>query len=246
MVVAMLLKYSGIIVVIVIMVLNVLGTIMKKRADQQRKLKLAKLSDGRTQSSTSLTQTTGSSLGSPTPLSHASRAMDRAEQLAARRKAQLDELRSRREQRRAGTQQTQQQPHQQQQQPQARIGPGSSQTPSSTFRSTPQQIPQPTPVPTQRVVIRPSAQPKQVPVSRGAFVDHSQHERADTQRLHGRRAQLGETTERITTEPARISPTSSILGTEELTPELLRRMVVLKEIFELPVSLRDRDVCDRL
>ena len=231
-------KY-GLIIFAVVIILNVLGGIMKKRADQQ---KLAKLSSGRTQRSTPVTQTTSSSLGSPAPSQRTSRAMERAAQLAARRKAQLDELRSRREQRRAGFQQ---QP-QQQQHPQVRIGPGSSQTPSSSFRSTPQQIPQPTPVPTQRVVIRPSAQPKQVPVSRSVFSEHSEHVRADTQRLHGRRAQLGESTERITTEPSRVSPVSSILGTEELTPELLRRMVVLKEIFDLPVSLRDRDVCDRL
>lgn len=230
---------SAYIIFAIVIILNVLGGIMKKRAEQQ---KLAKLSSGRTQRSAPVTQTSRSSLGSPTPSPRASRAMDRAAQLAARRKAQLDELRSRREQRRAGFQQ---QP-QQQQHPQVRIGPGSSQTPSSSFRSTPQQIPQPAPVPTQRVVIRPSAQPKQAPVSRSVFSDHTEHTRADTQRLHGRRERLGASIERISAEPSSISPVSSILGTEELTPELLRRMVVLKEIFDLPVSLRDRDVCDRL
>ena len=214
---------------------------MKKRAEQQKQQKLAKLSNSRTQKSAPETQTQGSSFGSPAPSQRASRAIDRAEQLAARRKAQLDELRSRRERRRSDFQQ---QP-QQQQHPQARIGPGSSQSPSA-FRSTPQQIPQPTPVPTQRVVIRPSTPPKQAPVSSGVFSDHSEHTRADTQRLHSRGESLGESIARTTTEPARITPTSSILGTGELTPELLRRMVVLKEIFDLPVSLRDRDVSDRL
>lgn len=231
-------KY-GLIIFAIVIILNVLGGIMKKRAEQQ---KLAKLSSGRTQRSTPVTQTTRSSLGSPAPSQRTSRAMERAAQLAARRKAQLDELRSRREQRRAGFQQ---QP-QQQQHPQVRIGPGSSQTPSSSFRSTPQQFPQPTPVPTQRVVIRPPAQPKPAPVSRSVFSDHTEHTRADTQRLHGRGESLGASIARITTEPTRITPTSPILDFGELTPELLRRMVVLKEIFDLPVSLRDRDVCDRL
>lgn len=213
---------------------------MKKRAEQQ---KLAKLSSGRTQRSAPIAQTERSSLGSPAPSQRTSRAMERAAELAARRKAQLDELRSRREHRRAGFQQ---QP-QQQQHPQVRIGPGSSQTPASSFRSTPQQIPQPTPVPTQRVVIRPSTPPKPpAPVSRSVFSDHTEHERADTQRLHGRRKQLAETDTWSTKDPARLTPTSPILDFGELTPELLRRMVVLKEIFDLPVSLRDRDVCDRL
>ena len=220
---------------------------MKKRAEQQKQQKLAKLSNSRTQKSAPETQTQGSSFGSPAPSQRASRAIDRAEQLAARRKAQLDELRSRREHRRSDfQQQPQQQQPQQQQHPQARIGPQSSQTPASSFRSTPQQIPQPTPVPTQRVVIRSSTPPKQAPVSSGVFSDHSEHTRADTQRLHSRGESLGESIARTTTEPARITPTSSILGTGELTPELLRRMVVLKEIFDLPVSLRDRDVSDRL
>ena len=228
-------KY-GLIIFAIVIILNVLGGIMKKRAEQQ---KLAKLSSGRSTRSAPLTQSKRSDFSTPAPSQRTSRALERAEQLAARRKAQLDELRSRRESRRAGFQQ-------QQQQPQVRIGPGSSQTPSSSFRSTPQQIPQPTPVPTQRVVIRPSSPPKPAPVSRSVFSDHTEHERADTQRLHGYRKQLGETTEKITTEPAGITPASSILGTGELTPELLRRMVVLKEIFDLPVSLRDRDVSDRL
>ncbi len=228
-------KY-GLIIFAVVIILNVLGGIMKKRAEQQ---KLAKLSGSRTHRSDPARQKTRSSLATPAPSQRSGRAMDRAQQLAERRKAQLDELRSRR-QRRAGAQQ-------QQQHPQARIGSGSSHTTPSAFRSTPPQRPQqPTPAKPQRVVIRPSAQPKPAPVSRSVFAEHSEHTRADIQRLHGKRAQLGEAAASTPYKPTRITPTSSILDSGELTPELLRRMVVLKEIFDRPVALRDSEIWDRL
>ena len=131
----------------------------------------------------------------------------------------------------------------------ARIGTGFSQTPKA-FRSTPpqiQQTPSVRPQP-QRVVIRPTAQPKKkAAVSRSSLSDHSKHEREDTKRLHGRSSErLGASIERITAEPAKISPTMAILNTGELTPELLRRMVILKEIFDKPLALRDSEIWDRL
>ena len=160
----------------------------------------------------------------------------RMEQLIARRQAQLEELRGRREQRRSAAAS-----------PQARIGPASTLT--TTLRPTPFRAP--APPPTRRVTRPTSAQPSaSLPsVARPARRQPPQRRRVSkqpaTQPVERKRLVA------LHAEPAAPAPPKAAprpflaLDAQTITPQLLRRLVVLKEIFDPPIALRNRDIWDR-
>ncbi len=214
-------KLGTIIFVLVLIFANVIGPLLKKREEQGRK----KRQQGSTQSARPAQP--GVAPGPPS----VSTGSSRMEQLIARRQAQLEELRERREQRRSASST-----------PQARIGPASSPTPTASptvFRA-------PAPQPTRRVsrpaTARPSVtrQPRPQPaqrrrVSRKAVAQPV--ERKGLGALHTEPTAL--------TRPKTATRPFLSLDTQTITPQLLRRLVVLKEIFDSPIALRNRDIWDR-
>ncbi len=213
-------KNFGWLVFLIIIAANVIGPILQKRNQKARKQRQQGLDR----------------LGSPTQRSAASRppsspGSSRLEQLAARRQAQLEELRGRSEQRRSAVSTSQ-----------ARIGPASSATPAtrpSAFRAPAPQPKRPVtrpaparpsvtrktrpqPVPRRTVSKKPAAQP----VERKRLVD-----------LHAKPA--------ASARPKAASRPFLSLDARTITPQLLRRLVVLKEIFDAPIALRNRDIWDR-
>ncbi len=216
-------KNFGWIIFLIIVAANVIGPILQKRKAQlgkQRQQGAERASESRPRSAAGRPQTT-----SPGPT--------RMEQLIARRQAQLEELRGRREQRRAG------------QSPQVRIGPASTPTtrPSPTvFRAPP---PQPSPQPSRRV-IRPGparpAPPQRVQRRKPTVPPSPVAQPIEGKRLTTMRSGLRPSAV-PTARPAR--KRLSLVDTATITPHLLRRMVVLKEIFDPPIALRDRAIWDK-
>ena len=216
----------GWIIFLIIIAANAIGPILKKREEQARKKRqsgAAPAAEAKPRSPAAQPHTTGP--GS-----------SRMEQLIARRQAQLEELRQRREHRRTG------------QSPQARIGPASTPTPP---RPSPTVFRAPPPQPSRRVTRPTTAQPSaSLPsAARPARTQPPQRRRVS----EGPAAQPVER-KRLTglhAEPAASArPTAApkpflSLDAQTITPQLLRRLVVLKEIFDPPVALRNRDIWDR-
>ncbi len=215
----------GWIIFLIIIAANVIGPILKKREGQARK----KRQQGSTQAGHPAQRSSAS--GSPS----VSTGSSRMEQLIARRQAQLEELRQRREQRRPAAS------------PQARIGPASS--PTTTLRPTPFRAPAPPPT---RRVTRPATAPPSAflpSVARPARPQPAQRRRVS-------KGPAAQPVERkglgaLHAKPAATAPPKSApkpflsLDARTITPQLLRRLVVLKEIFDPPIALRNRDIWDR-
>lgn len=215
----------GWLIFLIFVAANVIGPILKKREEQARK----KRQQGSTQPGHPAQRSSAS--GSPS----VSTGPSRMEQLIARRQAQLEELRQRREQRRPTAS------------PQARIGPAS--TPTTMPRPTPFRAP--APPPTRRVTRPTTAQPSaSLPsVARPARPQPPQRRRVS-------RDPAAQPVERKRLAPLRGEPAASVrpkaapkpflsLNARTITPQLLRQLVVLKEIFDPPIALRNRDIWDR-
>ena len=215
----------GWIIFLIIIAANVIGPILKKREEHARKKRqqgAAPAAESRPRSPAAQPHTTGPGA-------------TRMEQLIARRQAQMEELRQRREQRRSASSL------------QARIGPAS--TPTTTPRPTPFRAP--APPPTRRVTRPTSPQPSaSLPsVARPARPQPPQRRRVS----EGPAAQLVERKRlaALHAEPAasarpKAAPKPFLsLDAQTITPQLLRRLVVLKEIFDPPIALRNRDIWDR-
>ena len=211
----------GWLIFLVIVAANVIGPILQKRKAHLRKQReqgAEPAAESRPRSPAGQPHTTGP--GST-----------RMEQLIARRQAQLEELRGRREQRRAG------------QSPQVRIGPASTPTPRpspTVFRAPP---PQPAPQPSRRV-IRPAvarrATPK--PAQRPKPVASPVAQSRKRQRLAPLSSGLAPSAG-PTAQPARKRGLRADFA--NITPQLLRRLVVLKEILDPPIALRNNDIWDK-
>ncbi len=160
----------------------------------------------------------------------------RMEQLIARRQAQLEELRGRREQR-----------HSAAASPQARVGPAS--TPTTTLRPTPFRAP--APPPTRRVTRPTAAQPSaSLPsVARPARPQPAQRRRVSkgpaAQPVERKRLVVRHAEPDPSARPKAAPKPFLSLDAQTITPQLLRRLVVLKEIFDAPIALRNRDIWDR-
>lgn len=218
-------KLGTIIFVLLLIFANVIAPLLKKREEQARK----KRQQGSTQPDRPAQRSSAS--GSPS----VSTGSSRMEQLIARRQAQLEELRQRREQRRSAAS------------AQARIGPAP--TPTTTLRPTPFRAP--APPPTRRVTRSTTAQPSaslpsvarparpQPPQRRRVSRDPAAQpvERKGLGALHAKPA---------TSARPKAAPKPFLsLNARTITPQLLRQLVVLKEIFDPPIALRNRDIWDR-
>ena len=213
----------GWIIFLIIIAANAIGPILKKREEQARKKRqqgAAPAAEARPRSPSARPHTT-------------SPGATRMGQLIARRQAQLEELRGRREQRRAGRS------------PQAKIGPASTPTPRpspTVFRAPP---PQPsTPQPSRRVVRPAPTRSRPAPpqrVQRPTPIPSAVAQRPKGKRLAALPTDLA---------PAEV-PTArtaqrrlSLTDSKTITPQLLRRIIVLKEILDPPIALRTRDLWD--
>ncbi len=220
----------GWIIFLIIVAANVIGPILKKREEHARKKRqsgAAPTARSRPPSPGARPHTTGT--GST-----------RMEQLIARRQAQLEELRGRREQRRAGRS------------PQVRIGPASTPTtqPSPTvFRA-------PAPQPTRRVsVTRPTTAPPPSASSPSAVrparpPQPAQRRRVSKEPVAQRRRGGGLAplppglVSAAAPTPRPAQKRFSLADSGPITPQLLRRIIVLKEILDPPIALRTRDLWD--
>ncbi len=211
----------GWIVFLVIILANVIGPILQKRGEKARKQR----QQGSTQPGR-LAQHRSAS-GPPS----VSTGSSRMEQLIARRQAQLEQLRDRREQRRSAASS-----------PQARIGPASS--PTTTLRPIPFRAPapQPTRPVTRTATARPSAaiRSRPQPAQRRRVSKQPAPQPVRRKRLVDLRA------EPVASAPPKAATRPFLsLDARTITPQLLRRLVVLKEIFDPPIALRNRDIWDR-
>ncbi len=220
-------KNIGALVFLLIVVANVIGSFMQKRSEKARKQQ-----QGIDQSGHTAQRSPASSAPSASP------GQSRLERLAARRQAQLEELRGRREERGSATS-TQQ----------ARIGPGPA--------------PQPTPTASPTVFRAPGPQPT-TPMTRPATARPSVTLPSAARKSHPQPAQRRRVSRQPTVQPIEAKGFSALraepspratpkaapkpflsLDSRTITPQLLRRLVVLKEIFDAPIALRNRDIWDR-
>lgn len=215
----------GWIIFLIIIAANAIGPILKKREEQARKKRqsgAAPAAEAKPRSPAAQPHTTGP--GS-----------SRMEQLIARRQAQLEELRQRREQRRSAASL------------QARIGPAS--TPTTMPGPTPFRAP--APQPTRRVTRPTTAQPpaslpsaarpaRTQPPQRRRVSEGPAAQPVERKRLTGLRAEPA-----ASARPTAAPKPFLSLDARTITPQLLRRLVVLKEIFDPPIALRNRDIWDR-
>ncbi len=215
----------GWLIFLLIIAANAIGPILKKREEQARK----KRQQGSTQPGHPAQRSSAS--GSPS----VSTGSSRMEQLIARRQAQLEELRQRREQRRSAAS------------PQARFGPAS--TPTTTLRPTPFRAP--APPPTRRVTRPTTAQPS---ASLPSAARQARPQPAQRRRVSKEPAAQPVERKRLVVRHAEPDPSARpkaaprpflSLDAQTITPQLLRRLVVLKEIFDPPIALRNRDIWDR-
>ena len=216
-------KGFGWIIFLIIVAANVIGPILQKRNAKLRKQReqgAEPAAESRPRSPAAGPHTTGP--GST-----------RMEQLIARRQAQMEELRQRREQRRAG------------QSPQVRIGPASTTTPRpgpspTVFRAPP---PQPAPQPSRRVIRPAPARPAPPqPIRRPKPIPSPVAQSREGQRLAPLRSTLAPAAV-PDARPARKRGLPADFAT--ITPQLLRRLVVLKEILDPPIALRNNDIWDK-
>jgi len=155
------------------------------------------------------------------------------EQLIARRQAQLEELRQRREQRRSAASQ------------QARIGPAS--TPTTTLGPTPFRAPRaPAPQPTRRVTRPAPARPRPTPPQPAQrpkpITSPVAQGRKGGDRLAALPSGLVSAAAVPRARPAQVR--FSLADSGPITPQMLRRIIVLKEILDPPIALRTRDIWD--
>ena len=213
-------KNIGWIIFLIIVGANVIGPILQKRNAKLRKQRqqgAEPAAESSQRSPAARPHTTG-----PGPT--------RMEQLIARRQAQMEELRQRREQRRAGRS------------PQVRIGPVSTPTP----RPSPTVFRAPPPQPSRRVIRPAPAKPApRHPVQPPEPIPEPVAQPRERQRLAALPSGLVSAAG-PTPRPARkrllpLLPSDSLT----ITPHLLRRLVVLKEILDPPIALRTRDIWDK-
>ncbi len=214
----------GWIIFLLIIAANVIGPILKKREEQARKKQQGSTQPGRPAQRSSASGSPSVSTGS-----------SRMEQLIARRQAQLEELRGRREQRRAGAS------------PQVRIGPAS----TPTTRPSPTVFRAPPPQPSRRAIRPTTAQPSaSLPsVARPTRPQPPQRRRASkgpaAQPVERKRLVALHAEPAASARPKAARKPFLSLDAQTITPQLLRRLVVLKEILDPPIALRDRDIWDR-
>ena len=220
-------KIGSIIFVLALIFANVIAPLLKKHSEEKAR---KQRQHGSTQPGSPAQHSAASA---PRSVSTGS---SRMEQLIARRQAQLEELRGRREQRSSASSN-----------PQARVGPAPTPTPTArptTFRT-------PAPQPTRRVArtatTRSSASlPSTARKSRSQPAQRrrvSKQPAAQPVERKGLGALHAEPAAPISTK-ATPKPFLSLDG-QTITPQLLRRLVVLKEIFDAPIALRNRDIWDR-
>ena len=216
-------KFAWIIFLIIIGA-NVIGPILQKRNEKLRK-----------QRQQGAEPAAESRPGSPAAGPHTTGpGATRMEQLIARRQAQMEELRGRREQRRAGGS------------PQVRIGPAPTTTPRpgpspTVFRAPP---PQPAPQPSRRVIRPAPARPAPPqPIRRPKPIPSPVAQPRERQRLAALPSGLVPAAADPTARPARKRGLSADFA--NITPQLLRRLVVLKEILDPPIALRNNDIWDK-
>ncbi len=218
-------KLGTIIFVLVLIFANVIAPLLKKREEQARKQRQQGAPQAGRPAQPSV---------APGPPS-VSTGSSRMEQLIARRQAQLEELRERREQRRSAAS------------PQARIGPAPQLSP--TARPTPFRSPAPQ---LTTHVARPATAWPSASMPSAA----RQSPRQPAQRRRVSKQPAAQPVKRkplaaLRAEPAALTPPKETprpflsLDTQTITPQLLRRLVVLKEIFDAPIALRNRDIWDR-
>jgi len=231
-------KYAWIIFVL-LGLWHVIGSLAEKAAKKQQEQRLK--GQGSPQQRSAVRQHPGTSSASTT-------LVDRAGELAARRKAQLEELRRRR----AGHQQPTAGPST------ATLRPTlpSAQPPSVFQRTAPQAIPvsravrpppqaparlgparlapAPQPVPAARAKPEPGPRPpRERSVSKAEF-DRSLH-------ALGRAKKAGTQPQTVTRRHLSLPG----LADEPIGPALLRRMVMYREILDTPVALRDQQIWER-
>jgi hypothetical protein len=239
-----------VILLLLLGVWQVIGSLIEKAGKKQQEQRLKDLAAQRGR------QTGGGGQSQPAPRTTPGTLTDRVEALAARRREQLEQLR----QRRAGQRPIAGQPTT----PTPTAGPAPA-PPSQAGRRQISQL-QPgraktlfTPVP---VVRRPATQPRTgtpAPVPQRRVTVRPTPERVVSPRPAPARQQEpapieGESsTHRIVMDAAeapkaprqRHRPVPFVFG-EPLGPHLLRQMVLFREILEPPVSLRDRQVWERV
>ncbi len=217
----------GWIIFLIIVAANVIGPILKKREEHARKKRqpgAAPTARSRPPSPGARPHTTGA-------------ASTRMEQLIARRQAQLEELRGRREQRRAGRS------------PQVRIGPAS----TPTTRPSPTVFRAPAPQPPRRVT-RPATAPPSASLPsavRPASPPQPARRRRVSKEPVAQRRKGGGLAPLPPGLVSAAAPTPrpaqkrfSLADSGPVTPQLLRRIIVLKEILDPPIALRTRDLWD--
>ncbi|MEE9128857.1 MAG: hypothetical protein V3T84_02485 [Phycisphaerales bacterium] len=208
----------GWIIFLIIVGANVIGPILQKRNAQLRKQR----EQGAEPTAESSPRRTAARPDTTGPGS------TRMEQLIARRQAQMEELRGRREQRRAG------------QSPQVGIGPASTPTP----RPSPTVFRAPPPQPSRRVIRPAPARP--APPQRAQRPRPTIPEPIAQPRERQPLAPLPSGLVPAASARPKAAPRPFLsLGAQTITPQLLRRLVVLKEILDPPIALRDRDIWDK-
>ena len=218
-------KY-GILVFALIVGIQVFGSLLEKhnKKQQQKRLKEAGAA-GKRQPALEATRP--------------SRPVNRRETLAARRQAQLEELRSRGQGR---TIQTRPPPTAAPPSPPRPVFPQTASSPFPTGRPAPPK-PAPRPRPAARPVPAP-ARPARLRVPPPRLPQPPQEERGRTP--VSARIEPTAPDEHYEIHERKPHPLFSPFPTEPNRAQLLRRMVVFKELLEPPVSLRERDVWDRL
>ena len=232
------------IVFVGIAVWQVISTVIEKATKKQQEQRLRELAAQRQRQ---LSARGGGHQPSPlearpAPAVAAKSALERVEDLASRRRAQLDELRRRRAARKGGPAELRTAGPQTPRRPAAaRPAPAPAPAPTNPFQAPPQRrpgpaIPQtvsvgrshPAPVPqAPRQRPQPQARPQEAPTVRRLVRPEPTEPRVRASR------------------PPRQRP-SIVIGNELLGPNLLRKMVIYKEILDLPVSLRHHQVWDRV
>ena len=219
-------KNIGILVFVLIVGMQVIGSLLEKhnKKQQQKRLKEAGAAPKRRPA-----------LEATRP----SRPVDRRETLAARRRTQLEELRSRGQGR---TIQTRPPPTAAPPSPPRPVFPQTASSPFPTARPAPPK-PAPRPRPAARPVPAP-ARPARLRVPPPRLPQPPQEEKVHTLVS----APLGSAApdEHYEIHERKPHPLFSSFATETNPAQLFRRMMVLKELLEPPVSLRERDVWDRL
>ncbi|MHC4080657.1 MAG: hypothetical protein ACYS15_02280 [Planctomycetota bacterium] len=236
-----------VILLLLLGVWQIVGTLIEKAGKKQQEQRLKDLAAQRER------QVGARGQSQPAPRTTPRTATDRAEALAARRREQLEQLRKRRAAQKPGVQPptptaqpapaAASQPGQRQI---SRLQPGRVQTtqqPATVIRragTQPRSAP-PTSSPPRRTTVRPT--PERVVRRRPAPAQPQ--EPAPGEGESSTRRVVGDVELAAKAPRMRHLPLPFVPG-EPLGPHLLRQMVLFREILEPPVSLRDRQVWERL